>query len=120
MMAVLRHLVGSDPSIAVSDEEIAAGVAVTLHFEARHPKPSHSIEQNTPSIVISNTPLGKHLGNAAEVTHITRPRGMARWFSLNTWIILLESHWVFIALGLSVLALLICTAKLHGAPRIIP
>jgi len=117
-MPDLRHLNGSNPTIEVCDSETASGTAVAVHFEARPPKAPHSVEQEIPSVVIGSTPPAKD--GCAEVTHVTRPRGLARWLSLKVWVIAVERHWVFIALSIAVSALLICAAKLHGSRSLIP
>ncbi len=113
-MVVLRHLVGSDPSIEFADEEYIGNAAVTLHFEPRPPKAAVSIEQDQRSVVIAE-PFARvpGPGDPADVTQVTRPRGVARWLTLNHWIILLESNWVVVVVGFSVLVLLICAVRLH-------
>jgi hypothetical protein len=114
-MVVLRHLLGSDPSIEVADEELFGTPAVTLHFDARQPKRALSFEQEPRSVVVSETqvvPIA-FSGDPADVTQVTRTRGIARWLSPRHWIILLESNWVVVVVGLSVLVLLICAVRLH-------
>jgi hypothetical protein len=115
LMVVLRHLVGSDPSIEVADEERRGEAAITLHFEARPPKAALSIEQDTRSVVLSDALFAKSafLGDASDVTQVTRTRGIARWFTLRHWVILLESNWVVIVVGLSALVLVICAIRLY-------
>ena len=114
-MVVLRHLVGSDPSIEFADEEHVGNAAVTLHFEPRPPKAAVSIEQEQRSVVITDpySPRVPGAGDPADVTQVTRPRGVARWLTLNHWIILLESNWVVVVVGLSVLVLLVCAVRLR-------
>ncbi len=115
LMVVLRHLLGSDPSIEVADEEHLGASAITLHFEARLPKAALSIQQDSRSVVVSDTQIGRNatFGDPADVTQVTRTRGIARWLSPRHWIILLESNWVVFVVGLSVLVLLMCVVKLH-------
>ncbi len=113
-MVVLRHLIGSDPSIEVADEERREDATVTLHFEARPPKAALSIEQDARSVVIRDTQFGKKnacLGDPSDITQVTRTRGSARWLTLKHWIIFLESNWVAIFVGLSVLILMICAIR---------
>jgi len=119
-MAVPRHLDGLDPHMEASEHEVDGGAPVSVHFEAHPLKAPRTIEQEPQSIVISNLVPGKNLASALDDTHVTRRRGVVRWLSLSTWIILLESQWVLVALGVSVLLLLVCAAKLHGAPHLIP
>ncbi len=115
MMVVLRHLLGSDPSIEVADEERLGASAITLHFEARPPKAARSVEQDSRSVVVSDAQVGKNatFGDPADVTQVTRTRGIARWLSPSHWVILLESNWVVVVVGISVLVLLMCAVKLH-------
>jgi len=114
-MVVLRHLIGSDPSIQVADDDCLGNAAVTLHFEARPPKAALSIEQDKRSVVITDAQLGRNPlpGDPADVTQVTRQRGVARWLSLRHWIILLESNWVVVAVGFSVFMLLFCAVRLR-------
>ncbi len=114
-MVVLRHLLGSDPRIEVADDELLGASAVTLHFDARQPKPALSIEQETRSVVVSEVQAARNSfsGDPADVTQVTRTRGIARWLSPRHWIILLESNWVVVVVGLSVLVLFICAVRLH-------
>lgn len=114
-MVVLRHLVGSDPSIEFADEDCIGNAAVTLHFDPRPPKAAVSIEQDKRSVVITDAPYPKlpGAGDPADVTQVTRPRGVARWFTLNHWIILFETNWILLTVGLSVLVLLVCAVRLR-------
>ena len=111
-MVVLRQGSDSNPNIEVLDDERAAGSTVTVHFEARPPNAARRVEPEAQSVVVVQ--LGKNLGAAAETTHVTRPRGLARWLSPKLWLISVENHWVFLAVGLAVAALLFCTARLRG------
>ena len=114
-MVVLRHLVGSDPSIEIADEQPGSDAALTLHFEARPPRAALSIRQDARSVVISDTQRGSNavISDVSDVTQVTRTKGIARWLTLRHWVILLESNWVVLVVGLSVLVLLICAIKLR-------
>lgn len=114
-MAVLRRLGGSDPNIEVADEQRAGDALVPLHFDPRQPKAALSIEQDTRSVVVSDNPVMKNanLGDPSDVTQVTRARGIAKWFTVSHWVILFESNWVIIVVGLSAVALLICAIRLR-------
>lgn len=111
-MVVLRHLVGSDPNIQISDEESTLGSAVTVHFDARVPKAARRIDPEGQSVVVAEP--GRTLNVVVETTHVTRLRGVARWLSPNQWVITFENHWVFVAVGFCLVALLVCVARLRG------
>jgi len=114
-MVILRHLVGSDPSIEIADEQPGNNAALTLHFEARPPRAALSIRQDTRSVVISDAQRGSTaiISDLSDVTQVTRTKGSARWLTSRHWVILLESNWVVVVVGLSVLVLLICAIKLR-------
>ena len=111
-MVDVRHSLGSDPNIEVPERESAPGSGTTVHFEARPPKAARCVEPEVKSVVVAES--GKNPNVAAETTHVTRPRGVARWLSPSSWVIAFENHWVFIAVGLSLLALFVCAARLRG------
>jgi hypothetical protein len=111
-MVELQRSDVANPPAELSDQESNPGSVGTLHFEARSPKAAHRVEPEGQSVVV--TQLGRSLGAATETTHVTRPRGLARWLSAKYWIISIENHWVFIAVGLSVVVLVFCAARLRG------
>jgi len=112
-MVVLRHLDGSDPNIEFCNEESGPGSAVTMHFNARSPKAAHGLVPELPSVVVRDAQLASRL-SSAETTYITRPRGWARWLSPKLWVITLENHWVFVALGLLLVSLLFVATRMRG------
>jgi hypothetical protein len=114
-MVVLRHLIGSDPSIEVADEETGAESAVTVLFDARPPKAALTVEQDQHSVVVRDIQVDSKalLSDVAEVTQVTRTKGIARLLSFRHWVIFVESNWVVAVVGLSVVALLICAIRLR-------
>jgi hypothetical protein len=114
-MVVLRHLVGSDPSIEFADEDNIGNAAVTLHFNAQPPKAARRLEPDKHSVVINEAqgPKMPSGGDPADVTQVTRPRGAAKWLTASHWLVLLESNWVLFVIGLSVLGLLVCAVRLR-------
>ncbi len=115
MMVVLRHLVGSDPSIEFADEESIGNAAVTQHFNAQPPKAARRIEPEKRSVVINEAQSAKMpMGvDPADVTQVTRPRGASKWLTASHWLILFETNWVVFVIGLSVLGLLVCAVRLR-------
>ena len=114
-MVVLRHMIGSDPSIEVAEEEPGNGSVVTVMFDAHPPRVARTIEQEQSSVVLRDARIGPDawLSDIEQATQITRVRGIARLLSLRYWVIWLESNWVVAALGLSILALLFCSIRMR-------
>jgi hypothetical protein len=112
-MVVLRHLVGTDPSIEFADGDNIGGHAVTQHFSAQAPRAAQRIEQDRRSVVINESqPLKMPVcGDPADVTQVTRPRGVAKWLAAKHWLVLLETNWVVFVVVLCVLGLLVYAVR---------